>query len=139
MTARNVSQCGVPRGHRPRLQFADDVESFWTSHKKGFRPGRIGIAQFDSLKSPEQHGDCDLRLKSRQMIAQTNVRAPTKSEMGIVFSLDVESIGIGKPLWIAIGGSNQDDERLARFQRLLEELVSRRDDSRDSLNGPLES
>src|SRR5262249_42007736 len=60
-------------------------------------------------------------------------------QMGIVFAPDVESIRIGKLDWITIGGSNQDDDGLARFQRLLEELVSGRDYSRDSLHGTLES
>src|SRR5262245_7671196 len=73
------------------------------------------------------------------MTAQTSVRAGAKSEMAIVCSFDVESIRIGKLGWIAIGGSNQDDDSLAGFQRLLEELVPDRSYSGNSLNGTLES
>src|SRR5262245_30490423 len=98
-----VALGGCRGGHRgcERL-FADDVKSFWAPHKKGFRPHRIGIAQFDSLIPAKQHGDCDLRLQPRQMTTETRVRTGAKSEMSIVFSLDVESIRIGKLDWIAI-------------------------------------
>src|SRR5262245_756428 len=119
--------------------FADDVQSFWAPHEKRFRPSRMGFPQFDSVIAAEQRGDCDLRLQPRQTTTETSVRTGAKSEMGIVPSLEVELFRIRKLEWIAIGGTGQNDDRLARFQRLIEEFVPSRDNSRDSLNGTLES
>ena len=123
----------------PELLFEDHFESFWAPYEKCFRPRRIGISQFDLLISAEQHSDCYLRLQPGQMTTEASMRAGAEGEMSIVFSLDVESIRIGKLDRITIGGSNQDDDGLTRFHRLPEEFESGRYYSRDSLNGTLES
>src|SRR5215467_4842108 len=63
------------------------VESFWSAYKKGFRPHRFGVVQFDVLISAKKYGDRDLCFQARQITAQASVRASAKREMGIVFSL----------------------------------------------------
>ena len=75
------------------------------------------------VREPTQEGlEYDLPFHASQRSAKTKVSGITERQMTIVFTGDVEFVGIGKALGIAVSGGHHRDHRLSLLDQLATHL-----------------
>ena len=95
-----------------RFDGVSDRQGFQAAQAEVFAPDQRLAGQLKIGEPVQQRFEGDMSFEAGQGCAEAEMGGPAEGEMAIVGAIEIEAVGIGKSLGIAIAGGHHGDHRL---------------------------